>query len=84
MCNVLLQRKFDEVRVIQVLNVSCHVHFTHSSHVERQNDTTKNCFGIIKNYMTRDNERTDRDFAMSQKIRNLIFHFLSEQFYFVW
>ena len=63
MYKVLLYRKFDEVRVNQVLNVSCQVYFAHPSYVERQNDTTKNCFGIIKHYLTRDNGRIDRDFV---------------------
>ena len=56
LCNVLLHRKLDEVRVNQVLNVSRHVYFAHLSYVERQNNTAKNCFGIIKQYLTIDNE----------------------------
>ena len=71
----------------QVLNLFCQVYFANSSHIEIQHGTVKNCFGTIKHYLTRDIEKTDRDFAMSnccyQCFRNIIFHFLPDDFYFV-
>ena len=85
--NSLLTRKFDQVRLNQLLNQTCQTYYAYSSYLERINGAAKNYFGVIKDHLIRDNATTDRNFVMTgcyfACFKNLIFHFLSDEFYYV-
>ena len=71
----------------QLLNQICQIDFAHSSHVERINGTAKNCLGIIRRYLTKNDITIDRKFLMTNFcftcFKNFIFNFLSDEVYYV-
>lgn len=85
--NAFLIKKFDEVKMNQLLNQICQIDFAHSSYVERINGTAKNCLGIIRRYLTKNDITIDRKFLMTNFcftcFKNLIFNFLSDEVYYV-
>ena len=85
--NAFLIKKFDEVKMNQLLNQICQIDFAHSSYVERINGTAKNCLGIIRRYLTKNDITIDRKFLMTNFcftcFKNFIFNFLSDEVYYV-
>lgn len=71
----------------QLLNQICQIDFAHSSYVERINGTAKNCLGIIRRYLTKNDITIDRKFLMTNFcftcFKNFIFNFLSDEVYYV-
>ena len=85
--HVLLIKKFDEVKMNQFLNQTCQIYFAQSSYLERINGTAKNCFGIVRHDLKKNDTTIDRNFVMTNCcftcFKNFIFNFLPDKFYYV-
>ena len=63
--NALLIKKFVEVKMNQLLNQTCQIYFAHSSYLEKINGTAKNCFGIIRHYLKKNDITIDGNFVLT-------------------
>ena len=85
--NALLIRKLDEDSVNRALNSTCQSYYAYSSHLERMCNTAKNCFGIIKSYLIKNDVAFNRNFITTSCcvscLRKSIFHILQDEFYYV-
>ena len=60
--NAFLIKKFDLFKMNQLLNQICQIYFAHSSYVERINGTAKNCSGIMRRYLMKNDITIDKKF----------------------
>lgn len=85
--NAILIKKFDEVKINQLLNQTCQIYFARSSYLERINGTAKSCFKITRHFLQKSDITININFVVTNCcftcFKNFIFNFLSDEFYYV-
>ena len=85
--NAILIKKFDEVKINQLLNQTCQIYFARSSYFERINGTAKSCFKITRHFLQKSDITININFVVTNCcftcFKNFIFNFLSDEFYYV-